>query len=53
MSNFVKKFLGYSIIQIFSILHFLSMKTTTNPNNANIFPNSLPLYIYKHILLFT
>ncbi len=28
------------------------MEATTNPNNTNTFPNSLPLHIYKSILLF-
>ena len=40
------------IIRIFSILHFLDMEVATNPNNTNTFPNSLPLHIYKSILLF-
>lgn len=28
------------------------MEAATNPNNTNYFPNSLPLHIYKSILLF-
>ena len=28
------------------------MEVATNPNNTNTFPNSLPLHIYKSILLF-
>jgi len=28
------------------------MEAATNPNNTNTFPNSLPLHIYKSILLF-
>ena len=28
------------------------METATNPNKTNTFPNSLPLHIYKSILLF-
>ena len=28
------------------------MEVATTPNNTNTFPNSLPLHIYKSILLF-
>ena len=28
------------------------MEVTTKPNNTNLFPNNLPLHIYKSILLF-
>jgi len=28
------------------------MEVATNPNNTNLFPNSLTLHIYKSILLF-
>lgn len=28
------------------------MEVATNPNNTNLFPNSLTLHIYKTILLF-
>lgn len=28
------------------------MEAATNPNKTNTFPNSLPLHIYKSILLF-
>lgn len=28
------------------------MEAATDPNNTNHFPNSLPLHIYKSILLF-
>ena len=40
------------INRTFSILHFLDMEVATKSNNANLFPNSLTLHIYKSILLF-
>lgn len=40
------------INRIFSILHFFRSGSDRKLNNTNIFPNNLPLLIYKSILLF-